>query len=148
MQGLLLLLAAIVAAALLWRRFTHRPVGGGSGSSRDKLDATIILGGTASNPTVRVCPDPLDAKWGQQVRWTIDDAANTGAEVWLTGFKPKGTSGKKDPLEGPDEKRKNKGSGEIRDKVKRRAEKGLYDYEIWLNGQMAADPDIFIREAP
>jgi hypothetical protein len=31
--------------------------------------------------------------------------------------------------------------------VKRGSQRGLYDYEIWLNGRMAADPDIMIREA-
>ena len=110
------------------------------------LVATITLGGTPSNPTVTVGPDPLDAQWGQQVRWRIEDPANTGAEVWLTGFKPKGSSTKKDPLEGPEQRRKNRGNSEIKDVVRRGATGGLYDYEIWLNGQMAADPDIFIRE--
>lgn len=146
MQPLLLLAAAGVAAALVWKRFGHRFAGGPRQMS--KLDATIVLGGTASNPTVRVCPDPLDAEWGQQIRWTIQDPGNTRAVVWLTGFKPKGSSSKRDPLVGPDQDRKKQGHGQIRDVVKRGAEKGLYDYEIWLNGQLAADPDLMVREAP
>ena len=113
-----------------------------------KLDATIILGGTPSHPTVRVCPDPLEAEWGQQIRWTIQDPGHTGAEVWLTGFKPKGSSTKRDPLVGPEQSRRTTGGSQIRDVVKRGAEKGLYDYEIWLNGQLAADPDLMVREAP
>lgn len=147
MQPFLLLVAAAIAAALVWTRYARR-LSGGARSMQPRLDATIILGGTASNPTVQVCPDPLDARWGQQVRWKIKDPANTGAEVWLTGFKPKGSPSKRDPLVGPEQNRKNKGNSEILDVVKRGAEKGLYDYEIWLNGKMAADPDIFIREAP
>src|SRR5919106_5083014 len=102
MQALLLLLAAMVTAALFWKRFSHKT--GGHRSMRPNLDATIILDGTPSNPTVKVCPDPLDARWGQQVRWKIEDPANTGAEVWLTGCKPKGSSAKTDSLEGPEHK--------------------------------------------
>jgi hypothetical protein len=146
MHPLLLLTAAGIAAALIWKRFGHKFIGGGPMHSR--LEATIILGGTAANPTVHVCPDPLDARWGQQVRWKIVDPQNTRAEVWLTGFKPKGTSMGNDPLEGPDHGRKNTHTPhEIKDKVKRGSQRGLYDYEIWLNGRMAADPDIMIREA-
>ena len=146
MQALLLLLAAMVAAALFWKRFSHKKPRGGHGSMPPRLNATIILGGTPSNPTVTVCPDPLDAQWGQQVRWKIEDPANTGAEVWLTGFKPKGSSRQDDPLKGPDQSRNTRGNREIKDVVRPGAAGGRYDYEIWLNGQMAADPDIFIRE--
>jgi hypothetical protein len=151
MQPLLLLVAAGAAAALIFKRYGRKFAGGsgGSGAMPSKLEAEIVLGGTASQPTVHVCPDPLDAMWGQKIRWTIRDPQNTGAEVWLTGFKPKGSSTKKDPLVGPDQDRKNKANPkEIRDKVKRGADEGKYDYEIWLNGRMAADPDIIIRLAP
>lgn len=145
MHPLLLLAGAGVAAVLLWKRYRRGP-GGGTGAMPSTLEATIILGGTPAAPIVAQCPAVLDAKRGEQIRWKILDPEVTGAEVWLTNFKPKGSSTKKDPLDGPDDRRKNKHQPrEIRDKVKRAADEGKYDYEIWLNGRMAADPDIIIR---
>lgn len=148
MHPLVLLAAAGLIAALIWRR-RKRKFGGGTGSMPSKLDVCIVLGGDAANPRVETCPDEIDAMWGEQIRWTIKDPNGTGARVWLTGFRPKGSSTKKDPLVGPDQDRKNtKDPKVIRDTVKRGADAGKYEYEVWLNDKLTADPDIIIREAP
>jgi hypothetical protein len=141
MNPLLALVAAGIAAGLLYRRFRRKPR---HGAVPKKLDVTITLGGTAQNPTVDACPLDIVAAPGDHVRWTISDPGSTGAEVWLKGFRLKGTPTHKDLFDGPDASRK--GRTEIRDKVKRNAEVNHYDYEVWLNGRLAADPDILIKD--
>lgn len=142
MHPLLVLAVAAGLAALMWNRYRRKPALVGAMPSQ--LEATIVLGGTPAEPTVQVCPDPLCAAPGEDIRWTIQDPQNTEAEVWLTGFKPKGSNTKNDPLVGPERNRMHKKT--IVDRVSPAARKGLYDYEIWLNGKMAADPDILIKD--
>jgi plastocyanin len=136
----LLALAAAIAAALLWRRL-RRPR---HGAAPKRLDVAIILGGNPHNPTVQTCPDLVVAAPGDQVRWTIHDPNATNAEVWLRGFKLKGSGTPNDPFDGPEANRKSRTL--IKDKVKGGALKEKYEYMVFLNGAPAADPDILIKE--
>lgn len=141
MNPLPALVAAGIAAGLLYRRFRRKPR---HGAVPKNLDVTIVLGGSAQKPQVDACPPDIVAAPGDRVHWKISDPNATGAEVWLKGFRLKGTSTKKDLFDGADDARK--GKREIRDKVKRNAPVDHYDYEVWLNGNLAADPDILIKD--
>ena len=136
----LLAVAAAVAAALLWRRF-RRPR---HGAPPKRLDVSIVLGGTAHSPSVSACPDLVVAAPGDQVRWSIHDPNGTNAEVWLRGFKVKGSGAPNDPFDGPEGNRKSRTL--IKDKVKRGALQEKYEYMVFLNGAPAVDPDILIKE--
>ena len=113
------------------------------------LEETIVLGGTPEHPRVQDCPKLLIAARNQRIVWHIDDRAGTNAEVWVTTFKRKNGGEPEDPLAGPPGNRKAKGHlQKIRETVKADATAVVFEYEVWLNGKMAVDPEIQIKIAP
>lgn len=142
----LLGLAALIAAAwAVWRR-KARFVGPRVSRPRTR----IVIGGTATEPRITQPTPDLVATYGEHVFWDITNDSGAPQEICLKKFVRKGAPAKERPLEKEDHQRCRtvEATGEIKDMIRPRgsAEKGIYKYSIFLNGNEAVDPDIEIYD--
>lgn len=113
-----------------------------------KTSTTIVIGGSATAPVITTEPEQLVARRGNELEWLVENTSGRAQEIALVGFSPANGSAASHPLEKPDADRKTtlETTGTIRDRVRGNAAAGTYKYEIWLNGAMAVDPEVVIRE--
>lgn len=100
---------------------------------------------------VGVTPSIQMAYRGDEVIWDII-CDEDGIEVQIGGFTPKAALAAKQPWKKTDADRKTKtkqdGSASIGDEVTDDADPGDFEYSITLNGSLALDPEVRIRETP
>lgn len=113
-----------------------------------KTSTTIVIGGSPEAPVITAEPEQLVARRAHDLEWLIENTSGRAQEISLVGFSHTGGAPLPHPLEKSDHDRKTtlETSGVIRDRVRGNAAAGTYKYEIWLNGAMAVDPEVVIRE--
>ncbi len=113
-----------------------------------KTNTTIVIGGRPEAPAITNEPEQIVARRASELEWRVENASGREQEIALINFSR--TSGPQTghPLEKDDRNRKARvdRNGVIHDRVRGNATPGTYKYEIWLNGVMAVDPEVVIRE--
>jgi hypothetical protein len=140
-----LAVAAAVAVGVwaVLRRARSQPAAGPFRTS-----TTIVIGGTAAAPAITRLPERLVARRGDELVWNVRNDTGATQEISLRGFTGAGDPAAQPPLEKTDaDRRLHAGpAGAIRDRVRANAAAGTYKYDIWLNGQLAVDPEVVIYE--
>lgn len=108
---------------------------------------TIVIGGTPDQPAITRLPERLVGRRGTEFEWEIENASGRPQEIALAGFSDE-RGAKQSPLQKSDTERRTTPdkNGVIRDRVRDDAGPGVYKYEIWLNGGLAVDPEVEIKE--
>lgn len=108
---------------------------------------SIVIGGTPDRPIVTRLPERLIGGRGTELAWEIENVSGAVQEISLVKFTDETGAGH-NPLDKPDPDRKARPdhTAVIRDRIKQNAVFGVYKYEIWLNGAMAVDPEVEIKE--
>jgi hypothetical protein len=138
-----IVLAAVAFFGVLLRFLRGKPPLGPPAA----IHVTIIVSGPSGVWTATQRPDKFKARKGDKIVWDIEfEKGAEGVEVSLRNFKHKEKPHIPDPFEGNVNDRKNRpDTKKIRDKVKSHAETGPYKYDIHLDGRLALDPEIMIK---
>lgn len=139
-----IVLAAVAFFGVLLRFLRGKPLG----PPDRKTHVKIVVGKDGTIPVVRRCPERLVTLPNDDVEWEVEfEPGVAGIEVWMRDFMHS-ESIAPDPLQGSVAERKTKASSpkKIKDKVKSTPVKlGLYNYNVYLNGTKAVDPEIMIK---
>jgi hypothetical protein len=108
---------------------------------------TIVIGGAPDRPVVTRLPDRLVGARGTEFVWEVENNSGAVQEISLERFTDQ-SGAKHDPLDKRDPERRARPDkvDVIRDRVRQNAAAGVYKYEIWLNGALAVDPEVEIKE--
>ena len=139
------LIAAAAIAAGFWALLRRK---GGAPRCTPKLDTTIVIGGSAHNPTIIEKPDTLcaSAKKPDTLSWMVSNKTQASQRIDLTGFKKDNKPNGPRAADDIGDNIPAGGTKTIRTDVKGKAKKGDYKYNIELNGALAVDPDVVIWE--
>jgi hypothetical protein len=106
--------------------------------------ADVVVGGEAGACRVSREPARITAKPDDEIAWQVQNTCPRTVTVELTRFRYQNAEDD-DPTIGWKHARvPANGSVEIRARVKHNARSGLYLYDVMVNEQLAADPEILI----
>lgn len=139
---------AVAIGIGVWALLRRRPGGAAIVREPIKTRTTIVIGGTASAPTITRQPERLVAVRGHQLIWDIENTTGATQEISLRGFRKQDHPPGGPPVEKNDADRTIQAGSiaQITDRVRGDAVRGTYKYDIWLNKALAVDPDVVIYE--